>query len=125
MRLDPHWSPEPDILVVCDAHRSRIQPKHLDGPPTWSSKSLRQRPALDLREKLPRYREAGIREIWLIDPFEHCVRADTKLDTGYATATLATGRLPSLVRPGLLDRGRLAVARRLPAPLRCVKQMLG
>lgn len=32
MRLDARWSPEPDVLVVTEAHRDRIGPQRLDGP---------------------------------------------------------------------------------------------
>lgn len=35
MRLDELWSPEPDLLVVIDAHADRITSQRLEGPATW------------------------------------------------------------------------------------------
>src|SRR5207244_1663608 len=32
MRLDAHWSPEPDILVVRDSRRHLLMPGRLEGP---------------------------------------------------------------------------------------------
>jgi Putative restriction endonuclease len=57
--------------------------------------------SIDLREQLPRYRAAGIEEIWLIDPFAQRLRADTRREGTYRSAVLADGRLDSLVLPGL------------------------
>jgi Putative restriction endonuclease len=57
-------------------------------------------PGLDLREKLPRYREAGIEEIWLLNPFEKTLRVETKDAKGYTSRTLTSGRPDSRVVPG-------------------------
>jgi hypothetical protein len=32
MRLDPRWSPEPDLRVVREAKRDRLTPRRLEGP---------------------------------------------------------------------------------------------
>ncbi|MGH8929194.1 MAG: Uma2 family endonuclease [Egibacteraceae bacterium] len=61
MRLDPRWSPEPDLLVVTDAHRDRITAQRLEGPADLVIEIASDGdPGFDEREKLPRYRAAGI-----------------------------------------------------------------
>jgi hypothetical protein len=57
-------------------------------------------PGLDYREKLPRYREAGIDEIWIINPFEGRVLAESKTAGAYDARSLSSGRLASTVVPG-------------------------
>ena len=39
------------------------------------------------------YREAGIEEMWFVDPFERRVRVDRTEAGGYVSETLASGRL--------------------------------
>lgn len=63
---------EPDLLVVCDP--SKLDDKGCHGAPDFiaevvspSSKSL------DHLKKLLKYREAGVREYWIIDPIEKSV----------------------------------------------------
>ena len=58
---------EPDLTVVCD--RSKLGKKGCHGAPDWivevTSPSTRRR---DLGTKLFLYREAGVREYWIINP---------------------------------------------------------
>ena len=63
---------EPDLLVVCDP--AKLDEKGCHGAPDFiaevvspSSKSL------DHLKKLIKYREAGVREYWIIDPIEKSV----------------------------------------------------
>ncbi|MGH9381104.1 MAG: Uma2 family endonuclease, partial [Thermoanaerobaculia bacterium] len=68
MRLDERWSPEPDLLVVRDQHRERMTAQRLEGPADLVIEIASEGdPGFDVREKLPRYREARIPEIWLVD----------------------------------------------------------
>ncbi|MBA2438854.1 MAG: Uma2 family endonuclease [Acidimicrobiia bacterium] len=54
MRLDPRWSPEPDLLVVTRAHEQRITPQRLEGPADLVIEIASDGdPALDERDKLP------------------------------------------------------------------------
>jgi Uma2 family endonuclease len=101
MRLDERWSPEPDLLVVRDEHRHQLTRTRLEGPADFVIEIASDSdPRLDVREKLPRYREAGIDEIWLVNPFEHVVLAEVKNPGGYASERLAAGRLDSRVVTG-------------------------
>jgi Uma2 family endonuclease len=85
MRLDPQWSPEPDVLVVLKERLHRLGRQRLEGPANLvievASGATPSAQAIDLRRKLPRYREAKVPEIWLIDPFAKSVRAEVLVTT--------------------------------------------
>jgi Uma2 family endonuclease len=126
MRLDEHWSPEPNLLVVRDHRRALMTKTHLRGPADFVIEIVSESdPTLDYREKLPRYREARIDEIWIIDPFRKRVRADVRAGRGYSTKTLASGQLESAVIPGFWIDVRWLWRSELPPTLRCVRAMLG
>ena len=109
MRLDAHWSLEPDLLVVRDERRHLLTRTRLEGPADFVIEIASDSdPRLDVREKLPRYREAGIDEIWLVNPFEQTVLAEVKGLDGYVSQRLEAGRLTSRVVPGFwIDVGWL------------------
>ncbi|MGH8907819.1 MAG: Uma2 family endonuclease [Egibacteraceae bacterium] len=111
MRLDPRWSPEPDLLVVTDAHLDRITRQRLEGPADLVIEIASDGdPCFDEREKLPRYRAAGIPEIWLASPQTRSIRVD-RLDAGglqqpASTGTAAAGSTqPSCQASGSTRRG--------------------
>lgn len=130
MRLDPEWSPEPDLLVVRDSRRHLLTSRCLEGPADWVIEIASESdPRLDTREKLPRYRAADIEEIWLINPFAHEIHIAAKHAVEYTARTLAAGLGGLGYRPGLLDRrfvalaGAAALQSRVPqrrAPIDCV-----
>jgi Uma2 family endonuclease len=125
MRLDPDWSPEPDILVVRDSRRHLMTSQRLEGPADMVIEIASESdPRLDLREKLPRYREAGIEELWLIDPFKNGLRAETKTAAGYATQTLTAGRLPSTVVAGFWIEVSWLWQAELPPTLQCLREIM-
>jgi Uma2 family endonuclease len=125
MRLDPGWSPEPDILVVREARRHLLTAQRLEGPADLVVEIASDSdPRLDYREKLPRYRQAGIEEIWLVDPFQRAVHVETKLADGYAIRTLDAGRLDSIVLPGFWIEVGWLWQETLPPTLPCLRQIL-
>ena len=126
MRLDERWSPEPDLLVVLDDRRHLMKPQRLEGPADLVIEIASESdPKLDLREKLPRYQEAGVPEMWFIEPFEERVEVHLQSASGYESRTLASGRLDSAVLPGFwLDAGWLWLEE-LPSTLGCLRQILG
>ena len=125
MRLDPSWSPEPDLLIVGEAKRSRMTPRRLEGPADLVIEIASESdPGFDRREKLPRYLEAEIPEIWLIDPFEVTVLVQVWTKTGYETRKVASGRLESAVVRGFwIDIGWLWQDE-LPSTFRCLRRIL-
>lgn len=58
---------QPDVFVMCD--RSQIQKTHIYGAPDFTveilSKSTRSK---DMNLKQDKYRNAGVREYWIVDP---------------------------------------------------------
>jgi Uma2 family endonuclease len=125
MRLDERWSPEPDLLVVRAERHHLIGAQRLEGRADLVIEIASESdPAFDLREKLPRYRAAEIPEIWLVDPFARTLRADTLGSQGYASRTLAAGRLDSAVVPGFwIEVGWLG-EEKLPSTLACLRAIL-
>jgi Uma2 family endonuclease len=69
MRLDSQWDPEPDLLVLLAENYDKIKQSRIEGPADIVievlSKSTKE---LDLTKKIPKYLEAGVKEIWIIDP---------------------------------------------------------
>lgn len=82
-------------------------------------------PGLDVREKLPRYRDARIDEIWLVNPFEQSVRAETQDPEEYRSRVLTEGRLDSIVLPGCWIEVSWLWREELPSTLECLRQILG
>jgi len=74
---------------------------------------------------LPRYREAGIEEIWLIDHFQRQVLVERTSPAGYAAQTLDSGRLESVVVSGFWIEVAWLWQEELPATLKCLRQILG
>lgn len=125
MRLDERWSPEPDLMVVRAENFGRMGDQRLEGPADWvveiiSAGDLR----FEEREKLPRYRQAEIPEIWLIDPFAETLRVETLAADGYQVRTLGEGRLTSSVIPGFWIEVAWLWRERLPSSLACLREIL-
>ena len=126
MRLDPDWSPEPDILLVRNARRHLLTPQRLEGPADLVVEIASESdPRLDYREKLPRYRAAGIEEIWIVDPFQCQVDAETKRADGYTARTLNAGRLDSTVLPGFWIEVGWLWQEPLPPTVQSLRAILG
>jgi Uma2 family endonuclease len=125
MRLDANWSPEPDILVVREGRRHLMTPQRLEGPADMVIEIVSESdPRLDYREKLPRYQEAGIEEIWIVDPFRSELRVERKTSKGYTAQVLPSGRLESTVLGGFwIDVGWLWQTE-LPSSMECLRLIL-
>ncbi len=125
MRLDPKWSPEPDLLVVRDARRHLLTSSRLEGPADFVIEIASETdPDFDLREKLPRYEAAGIEEIWLINPFTRTVLVRIRTATGYSSTTLQAGRLASKVVSGFWIDVSWLWQEKLPSTFACLQQIL-
>lgn len=125
MRLDQRWSPEPDLLVVRDANRHRMKPQRLEGPADLVIEIASESdPKLDLREKLPRYQEAELPEIWLVDPFDQRLQVWVKSADGYDSREATAGRVESAVVDGFWIDVAWLWQEELPSTLGCLRQIL-
>ncbi|MBV8203092.1 MAG: Uma2 family endonuclease [Acidobacteria bacterium] len=147
MRLDPKWSPEPDILFVREERRHLMGPQRLDGRADLVIE-IASPGRIDIRKKLPRYHQAELPEIWIVDRYARTVRVDTLTSAGsagsagsdgsagsagsdasagsgaYQTRLVSSGVVASAVLPGFwLEVGWLW-QEPLPSPLRCLRQIL-
>jgi Uma2 family endonuclease len=126
MRLDERWSPEPDLLVVLDARRHLMTPQRLEGPADFVIEIASEGdPKLDTREKLPRYRQAGIPETWFVDPFEKKLHIEQKTAGGYESHDLTSGRIESRVVPGFWIEVDWLWQEPLPSTFACLRAILG
>jgi Uma2 family endonuclease len=82
-------------------------------------------PRFDEREKLPRYREAGVPEIVLVSPQTQTVRIDRLRRGAYATERLSSGWWASSVLPGFGLAVEDLWATPLPSSLSRLRTLLG
>jgi Uma2 family endonuclease len=126
MRLDPRWSPEPDLLVVRESRRHLLGPNRLEGPADLVIEIASESdPGLDAREKLPRYRDAAIDEIWLLDPFQQVLHIETRVGESYTARRLTAGRVDSTVLPGFWIDAAWLWRPELPSTMECLREILG
>ena len=126
MRLDERWSPEPDLMVVREENLGRMGEQRLEGPADLvieivSAGDLR----FEEREKLPRYRQARIPEIWLIDPYAESVGVETLGTRGSQLTSQREGRLASTVVPGFWIEVGWLWREPLPSSFACLREILG
>ncbi len=80
---------------------------------------------IDLEDKRPAYREAGVKEIWFLDTENHRVIIDRKHGKRYREQVATTGKVVSGVLDGFwIDAGWLW-ADPLPDKLECLHEILG
>ncbi len=127
MRLDPNWSPEPDLMVVKDSRRHLMTAQRLEGAADLVVEIVSESdPRLDYREKLPRYREAGIGEIWIVDPFRKQVHVETSSEKSeYQVASVSSGRLESCTIPEFWMDCSWLWQEKLPSTMQCLRTILG
>ena len=103
MRLSEGWNPEPDLMIVTPDRHDLIKNARLEGPADLVieilSKSTRE---LDLTKKLPRYLDAGVREVWLIDPAKKEIFLYTKSGKNQYLDSTSSEEIHSTVLPSLL-----------------------
>lgn len=74
---------QPDLLIVCDS--SKIHHKFVRGAPDFVVEVVSPGNAShDHVRKRRRYEQAGVRELWLVDPVERVLWAYTLTDGAYA-----------------------------------------
>lgn len=95
LRDDELTTVQPDVIVVCD--KNKIDPKRIIGAPDFVLEVLSpSTAAYDKTVKLEDYREAGVKELWIVDcekgkVFAHWFGDSAESGSGYVTAIYSTG----------------------------------
>lgn len=79
----------------------------------------------DLEDKRPLYREAGVKEIWFVDPEQQQIIVDHRRGRRYITKTISTGRVESTVIKGFWIEAEWLWSRPLPNKMQCLRDILG
>ena len=70
--LDDRTMVQPDVIILCD--KSKYTPRRIEGAPDFIAEVLSpSSKTRDLFIKLNKYRNAGVREYWVIDPIKKSV----------------------------------------------------
>ncbi len=78
----------------------------------------------DLEDKRPAYRQAGVREIWFVDPENRQVIADRRRKRSYTTAVVESGRLTATALAGFWIELAWLWADPLPKKGKCLREIL-
>lgn len=79
MRLSEKWNPEPDLMIITPKNYVNIKETRFEGPADIVIEILsKATEEVDLTKKLPKYLEAGVREVWIIDPHRKKISIHTK-----------------------------------------------
>jgi Uma2 family endonuclease len=102
VRLRPRRRFGPDLFFVAQKRlRRRLPVKQFKGVPDLVVEVLSPSNwEEDMEEKRPRYQEAGVREMWWVEPDEQQITVDRRRKRGYAEAVVSTGKLTSSVLSG-------------------------
>lgn len=69
---------EPDLLVICEKDKDRLQMDGCHGAPDWAVEIVSpSSKTLDYVRKVNAYRKAGVQEYWIIDPKKETVQVYT------------------------------------------------
>jgi Uma2 family endonuclease len=125
VRVAPRRRFAPDLLFIAKGRVPRPRPKQFEGAPDLAlevrSPSNRD---YDLDDKRPAYREAGVREIWLVDPDEQEITVDRWRGADYATKTYRRGKVASRVVAGFWIDAAWLWADPLPDLPDCLRALL-
>ena len=91
---------QPDILVVCS--RDILTEKGCSGAPDWVIEIVsRSNSSHDYVRKLMQYQKAGVREYWIVDPFQELISVFNFEDAGKSAQYGYSEAVPSGVLEGL------------------------
>jgi Uma2 family endonuclease len=127
VRLKPKRKVGPDLFFFRRDRLPRPLPaKQFEGAPDLIVEVLSpSNRSDDLEEKRPLYRQAGVREVWFVDPEQREVLVDRRGKKRYTTRTFTTGRLESAVLKGFWIEVDWLWADELPEELACLQEILG
>ena len=125
VRLRPGRRFGPEIYFLLPGRMPHPTPQQFNGVPDLILEVLSpSNRAYDLGEKRSAYREAGVPEIWLVDPRDEQILIDRKRRKTYASETVATGRATSAVLDGFWVDPAWLWADPAPKLSRCIRTIL-
>lgn len=107
--LGPHHTFQPDVLFLSNERLGQVGEKRIDGAPDLVVEILSPTSGYhDMKTKKRVYEETGVREYWIVDPFEKSV--EVYENTGSAFVLLARAEGAATVASKVLGGFTLALA---------------
>ena len=124
-RLSSRRRLAPDAFFVERKRVPRRLPRQFEGVPGFvievlSPSNRRQ----DVEEKVPTYKEAGIKEIWVVDPDKRMVHVERRRGKIYSSTRITSGKLLSSAVKGFWIDAAWLWAEPLPSVMACLRQIL-
>jgi Uma2 family endonuclease len=114
-----------DMYFLEQKRVPRPLPKEYEGTPDFVAEVLSpSNRDDDLEDKRPAYREAGVKEIWLIDPDGQEMIVDRRRGKRYTSKTVQAGRVTSTVLSGFWIDVAWLWANPLPSVADCLDEIL-
>ncbi len=127
VRLDEGRKVAPDIFFLRQERVPRpLPPKEFGDAPDMIVEVLSpSNRSEDLDLKRPRYHEAGVEEIWFVDPQREEILVDRRRKKRYASTAVTEGRLTAAALEGFWIDVTWLWADELPDDLTCLREILG
>lgn len=120
-------APEPDVAYVAPERTHLIEERGMRGGPDIAAEIVsRDSRTRDYVEKHQAYRDAGVKEYWIIDPLQHRVEFLRLREGSYELVPLEANRIfRSSVLPGFWLDVDWLLADSLPNSYHCLQEILG
>lgn len=116
----------PDLFFLTKEQVPNPLPKEFNGVPALMLELLSlAKCEVDWREKRSLYREAGVKEIWFVDPMRQQIIIDRLRGRYYVTVTKNSGRVESKVIEGFWIEVEWLWSDPLPNEMQCLRDILG
>jgi Uma2 family endonuclease len=114
-----------DLFFLRKNRMPRPLPKEYKGAPDLMLEVLSpSNRDYDLNDKRSIYRQAGVREIWFVDPLKQQIIRDRRRGHRYVTKTIYTGRVESSVIRGFWIKADWLWSDPLPNVMQCLRDIL-
>ena len=125
IHLAPGRRCAPDVFFIRQAHVPAPLPKEFDGVPELVVEVLSpSNRRYDLREKRQIYREAGVEEVWFIDPELRQIVVDRRQAGSDTEEIVTVGRVSSAVLSGFWVNASWLWTQPLPNRFTCLEEIL-
>ena len=114
---------EPDIMFLAKSRLGSLQPDRVSGPADLAIEIASPSTAVyDRTEKREAYRVGGIREYWMIDPYQHSILVDRP--AGHEAGRFESGVVAAQLCPGFFIRAEWLWGDPLPQVQTCLSEIL-